>query len=132
MATPRTFAFVCLHGSAKSVIAAEYLQRAARERGLDAVATAAGQEPDDALPPHVLAGMAARGFEVEGRVPQAVSPDALSKAAHIVSFGCDLAAVAPGRKVERWDDVPAVSDGFDPAYEAITRKVDALLGQLVK
>jgi arsenate reductase len=127
MAKPRSFAFVCLHGSAKSVIAAEYLQQAARARGIEAQASAAGQEPDDALPPHVLKGMRERGFDLEGRAPRAVTAEALAKAEHIVSFGCDLSSLAPGRKVERWDDVPAVSDGFDPAWKAITAKVDRLL-----
>lgn len=130
MSSPRTFAFVCLHGSAKSVIAAEYLQRAARERGIEARATASGQEPDEALPAHVVKGLSARGFPIEGRVPQPVSAGRLADAAHIVSFGCELGALAPGRDVERWDDVPAVSDGFDTAYQVITRRVDALLDRV--
>ena len=39
--SPVVIAFVCLHGSAKSLIAAEYLNRAAAERGLALRATAA-------------------------------------------------------------------------------------------
>ncbi|WP_189043981.1 hypothetical protein [Aliidongia dinghuensis] len=49
MIAARKIAFVCLHGSAKSLIAAEYLNRAARERGLPLTATTAGPEPDAAV-----------------------------------------------------------------------------------
>jgi protein-tyrosine-phosphatase len=123
----RHVAFVCLHGSAKSVIAAEYAQRAAAERGIALRTSAAGREPDDSLPPHVLQGMAQRGFDLGGRVPRAVTAESLSGADPIVSFGCDLSALAPGRSIERWDDCPNVSDGFDAAWDAITRRVDRLL-----
>ena len=129
MSSPRTVAFVCLHGSAKSVIAAEYLEREARARGIDARASAAGQEPDPDYPPHVLAGMSARGFKLLGRAPRGANAEDLAQADRIVSFGCDLSTLAPGREIERWDDCPAVSDGFDGAWDVITRKVDALLAE---
>jgi len=51
---PTRVAFVCLHGSAKSVLASEYLNRVAGERGLDLRATASGREPDDAIPGNVV------------------------------------------------------------------------------
>src|SRR3989454_7062849 len=62
--------FVCLHGSAKSLIAAEYFNRLAAARGLGARATSAGTEPDDVIPPRVIQGLRADGIDVEGRRPQ--------------------------------------------------------------
>ena len=129
MAAERSFAFVCLHGSAKSVLAAEYLMRAARARGIAASARAYGLEPDPAMPPHVVAGMAAKGLDVRGRIPSAATPDALARADHVISF-CDVSALlAPGRTAQRWDACPAVSDGFDAAWDFITAEVDRLLAQ---
>jgi protein-tyrosine-phosphatase len=54
--------FVCLHGSAKSLIAAEYFNRLAAARGLAARAASAGTEPDDAIPRRVTQGLGADGM----------------------------------------------------------------------
>ena len=50
-------AFVCLHGSAKSLIAAEYFNRIATERNLPLRATTSGPEPDNGVPENVVAGL---------------------------------------------------------------------------
>lgn len=126
------FAFVCLHGSAKSLIAAEYLTRTARERGLNWLGTTPGPEPDAEIPENVVAGLRARDIDVQGRTPLLVSADALARADHIISFGYDLGALAPNRRVESWADCPAVSDNFDTAWTFITNRIDRLLDSLPK
>ena len=122
-----TFAFVCLHGSAKSLIAAEYLTRTARQRGLNWLGTTSGPEPDTEIPENVVAGLRARNIDVQARKPLLVSADALAKADHIISFGYDLSALAPNRRVDNWGDCPAVSDDFDTAWAFITGRIDRLL-----
>jgi arsenate reductase (thioredoxin) len=130
MTDQRIIAFVCLHGSAKSLIAAEHANRLARERGLALVATTSGPEPDEAVPENVVEGLAKRGIDVRRIVPRRVSAEALRQATQIVAFGCDLAGlVEPQRAVERWDDCPAVSDDFDIAYAFITKRVELLIGR---
>ena len=120
--------FVCLHGSAKSVIAAEECQRLARERGLAVQATAAGTEPDAEIPAHVVQGLLAEGIDVSGRRPRGVTRDELAAASRVVAFGCDLTGLAaPGVAIERWDDVPAVSEDFAAARAAIVARVRRLL-----
>jgi arsenate reductase (thioredoxin) len=57
-------AFVCLHGSAKSLIAAEYFNRIAIERNLPLRATTSGPEPDTKVPENVIAGLKSRGIDV--------------------------------------------------------------------
>jgi arsenate reductase (thioredoxin) len=123
--------FVCLHGSAKSVIAAEYLKRLAAERGMNVETMSAGIEPDEAIPPRVTQGLAADGIDVHDRRPVSVTEDILRDADHIVSFGCDLASLAPRNiPLHDWSDVPAVSDGFDTARQAIQERLVSLLDQL--
>jgi hypothetical protein len=51
-------------------------------------------------------------------------------ASRIVTFGCDLAALGPKVAVDRWDDVPAVSDGYEAAREAIDARVARLVDEL--
>lgn len=119
--------FVCLHGAAKSVLAAAHFERLAQRRGLRTQAVFAGTEPDPAIAPRVVAELLAEGIDVRGAHPRRVTPADVASAARIVSFGCDLGALAPSVPVDRWDDVPAVSDG----YEAARAAIDARLARLV-
>jgi len=126
--TPRVV-FVCLHGAAKSVVAAAHFRALAGARGLQVSAVAAGTEPDAALTPAAVKGLAADGLiPVPGR-PRPVTLHDLRTATRIVSFGCDVTSPG-GRPVERWDDVPAVSDGYDGARATILEHVRGLLGDL--
>jgi protein-tyrosine-phosphatase len=121
-------AFVCLHGSAKSLIAAEYLNRLAREKSLPLRATTAGPEPDPEVPANVVEGMKARGIDVQSYRPTLIAADQLTDADLIVSFACDAGRkLAPGKPEERWDDCPAVSEDFDVAWPFITKRVAALV-----
>jgi arsenate reductase len=126
-------AFVCLHGSAKSLIAAEYFNRLAREKSLALRATTAGPEPDPEVPANVVEGMKARGIDVHAYRPTLVAAEQLTDADLIVSFACDAArTLAPGKAEERWDECPAVSDDFDVAWKFITGRVDTLVERLSK
>jgi protein-tyrosine-phosphatase len=131
MGSTRTVVFVCLHGSAKSLLAAQYFGRLAIQRRVDVAAVAAGVEPEPEIPPKVIAGFLEDGIDVRGRRPRAVTGEELAKACHVVSFGCDLGEmVPPGLSVERWDDVPPVSDGFPVARDVIVGRLPRLLAKL--
>ena len=128
MPLPTRIAFVCLHGSAKSVLAAEYFNRVAGRRGLGLTATASGREPDDEIPRNVVEGLRERGFDVRGRKPVGASPESFANADVVVSFGCDLDGLVPAaRTIELWSACPAVSDDFEAAWKFITQRVDRLL-----
>jgi len=130
MDTTRTVVFVCLHGSAKSLIAAEHFARLAATRGMPVRSTSAGTEPDAEIPPRVIEGLLEDGMDVRGRAPRRATAEELARAWHVVSFGCDLSGlVPPGVHVERWDDVPAVSDDFKAAREAIVTRLEDLLAR---
>jgi protein-tyrosine-phosphatase len=121
-----TILFICLHGSAKSLIAAEHWNRLAKATGNHTRAESLGIEPDSAVPGPVVAGLARDGFDVREYVPQPATPDQLRAASHIVSFGCELTATPAGVSVEQWSDLPMVSDGYDVARDAIVARVEAL------
>ena len=120
--------FVCLHGSAKSLIAAEYFNRLAAARGLPARATSAGTEPDDAIPPRVTQGLGADGIDVQGRQPRRPTQADVDGSVVVVTFACDLGDLASrAARIERWDDVPAVSEDFKRARDVIVTRVTTLL-----
>ncbi len=128
MPSLRRVVFVCLHGAAKSVIASSYLNQLAAERGLNICATAAGVDPEPEIPAPVREGLLQEGLDVMRDRPRQVTPEELAAAWRIVSFGCNLSWVAPpGVTVERWDEVPAVSDGFPAARDVIVAQVRRLL-----
>jgi arsenate reductase len=120
--------FVCLHGAAKSVLAAADFERMAKERGLRITAESAGTEPDPEIAPGVAAALKAEGLDMAGRTPQPVTRQMAARAARVVAFGCDLGAAAPpGATIEQWADVPAVSDGLPAARAVIRRHLERLL-----
>jgi protein-tyrosine-phosphatase len=128
MATDRDIVFVCLHGSAKSLIAEELSRGMAAARGLALRFASMGTEPDEDVPPHVVSGLSSDGIDVRGRHPRLATADLLRNASLIVSFGPKLDAIAPpGAALEYWDGLPNVSDGYEPARAAIRSRVEALL-----
>jgi len=122
--------FVCLHGAAKSVVATEYFRRLAGEAGADVTVASAGVEPDAEIPAEVRNRLAAEGFDVGERRPAELTAAALRDADVVVSFGCQLDDAVTDSPVIVWEDVPAVSDGYDRARDAIVARVQLLVSQL--
>ncbi len=55
----------------------------------------------------------------------------LETASRVVTFACDLGDLAPpGLSLERWDDVPAVSEDFKKARDIIAARLPRLLNGL--
>ena len=122
--------FVCQHGAAKSVIAARHLEELAHARGLNLNAAAAGVEPDEVIPPHVIAGLREDGVDDQVTPPQLVTRELLEHAQIVVSFGCDLSAVTnDAARIIQWNGVPAVSDGYDTARTEILSRLHAILDE---
>ena len=122
--------FVCEHGAAKSVIAAAHFNKLASERNLDVQAMSRGTNPDEELAPKALAGLRADGLAVPREKPTIFSEGDVSKATHVVAF-CELPeAYNKGRRVEQWNDVPAVSEDYGKARDVIVKRVKQLLDEL--
>ena len=62
--------------------------------------------------------------------PRRVTREDVTGAWRVVAFGCELGPLAAGVPVERWDDVPAVSDDFRNARAAIDARLTRLLDDL--
>jgi protein-tyrosine-phosphatase len=120
--------FVCLHGAAKSVIAAAHFRRLVQARGLSVGAVAAGTEPDPQLAPGAVKGLTGDGLQPTPARPRPVTLYDLQGAMRVVSFGCDVTP-RQGQRVDRWD-VPAVSDGYEAARDRIVANVERLVAEL--
>jgi protein-tyrosine-phosphatase len=128
--TADTVVFVCEHGSAKSVMAAAYFNRAAQERGIAARAVARGVTPDARVPDRIVTALAHEGLVVGDFKPQNVTAGETAQALRVVTIGVEAAPVLPGAAdVEQWNDVPASSD-YDAARTALMQHIAALLQEL--
>src|SRR5256712_13377354 len=93
----KTILFVCLHGAAKSVVAAAEFERLARARGVGARAAFAGTEPGAEIAPVVVARLLQEGIDLRGLRPRRGTPEGVAQASRVVSFACDLGGLAPPR-----------------------------------
>ena len=122
--------FLCPYGGAKSVLAASYFNRIAAERKLPFSATAAAaEEPYDAVPPPVADHLQRDGIDVRAFTPRRVDAGELASAVKVIAIGCELDGY-DATNIERWDDVPKVSDDLEGSAAAIRRHVEALAAEL--
>lgn len=122
--------FVCEHGAAKSIIAAAYFNKLAQQRGMTWSAIARGTNPDLELSEATRSGLAKDGLTPTEVTPQELSADEIESAQRIVSF-CELPKEFEGKRIsERWDGVPAVSENYERARDAIIERIQNLLNRL--
>jgi protein-tyrosine-phosphatase len=134
MPDPETVVFVCEHGSAKSVLAMALFTQLAKERGLPLRAISRGTTPDPGVPAAVRDGLRADGFELRAFTPAQFADSDLAGAVAVVSFDQPgVARTVAGRVPTRtWDGLPAVSENYGLAREAIRRRVVDLIDALGK
>ena len=122
--------FVCLHGSAKSQMAAAHFNRMARDRGLPHTAISRAIEPDKDIPPSIRAGLAGEGLEPVSEVPASLTADEASRAMKVFAFN----EVPLDRKgtaiVTLWSDVSPATENYNRARDAIVRHLEVVVSDL--
>jgi arsenate reductase (thioredoxin) len=132
-AIPTHVLFLCPHGAAKSVLASAYFQQLAKERGLTVRVESAGTEPDAVVAPRVAEHLINNGYTVPVSTPRKVTSTDLAAADMVISLGCDVTALPQhSGELRRWDDVPALSEDFQRADEAVRQRVIELVEELVR
>ena len=124
--------FVCEHGSAKSLVAALFCERMAKARGMAVRAISRAASPDACVPAGVVESLRHDGFDVASFEPRALSDADLRTAARVVAIGLDIGdgTARAGSRLERWDDVPPLSESYPKAREAIVSRLTSLLRRL--
>ncbi len=131
MGSSSTILFLCPHNAAKSLLAAVDFERMAAARGLPFRADSAGTEPAAEPSPAVVAALRDEGMDVAGYRPRSVTKEDIAGASRVVSLGCHIEDLptSPAR-IERWDDVPPVSQDLEAARDAIRHHLEILLDDL--
>lgn len=131
-ATP-TILFVCEHGAAKSVIAAAYFDKLAKERGLNYRAVFRGTNPDPALAAAAEKGLKEDGLDTRGWKPEIVTKKDLDAASAVVTLGCALPnKESSASKLMEWNDTPSVGQDYQAARAYLVKQVQSLVDDLVK
>jgi protein-tyrosine-phosphatase len=123
--------FVCEHGTVKSLVALEYFEKLARERGLRVAAASRGTHPDSLVPAVVAAGLRDDGFDVSAFRPRRFTLDDLDGAMLVVALDADVDPLVRGsRPVLHWDALPSVTTNYAAGRAAIAQRVARLVDSL--
>jgi arsenate reductase (thioredoxin) len=126
-----TVLFLCPHNIAKSVIAAAYFDRLAQQAALPFTAESAGTEPENEMMTTVVTLLASEGIDVSSHQPRLVTDAELASTTYIVSMNCEIDALVPsGVPLERWDDIPPVSQNAALSASIIRQRVAQLVARL--
>jgi len=115
--------------AAKSIVAAAYFNKLARERNLRYRAIARGTAPQEEISVSAAKGLEGDGLAATEQKPAALTKDGVSGAFRVVAF-CALPEDYKSVRVEEWNDVPTVSEGYDRARDTIVEHVKRLLDEL--
>ena len=94
-------------------------------------AESAGTDPAAQPSPAVVATLRADGIDVAGYRPRLVTAEDVAGAHRVISLGCNLDDLPrSSARLERWDDIPPVSEDLKIRTSAIRRHVEILLDDL--
>jgi protein-tyrosine-phosphatase len=129
---PTEIVFVCEHGAAKSVVASQYFNKLAGERGLAARAIARGADPQAALSVSAVKGLKEDGLPPTLEAPRPLTASEVRSSARVIAFDCEQPAMKALRGMDAcWDDVPATADDYVGARDRIRAHVEAMVAQMV-
>jgi arsenate reductase (thioredoxin) len=129
----QTVLFVCEHGAAKSVIAAAYFDKLAKDQGLDYRAAFRGVNPDTVLNAAAAKGLKQDGIDIAGWKPKPLAKKDVDAAARVVTLGCALpAGISKASRVTDWNNVPSPSQGYEYARNYIKKRVQELVEDLAR
>jgi protein-tyrosine-phosphatase len=123
--------FVCEHGAAKSVVAAEYFNQLAAQRGFEVRAIARGADPQASLSVSAVKGLQDDGMRPSLAAPRALTASDIRGAARVVAFDCAQPAMTALRAMDGcWDDVPATGEDYPRARDRIRAHVAEMLDRM--
>ena len=122
--------FVCAHNAGKSRVAEAYLREIAGDRF---EVSSAGTTPADSANPAAVEALAEKGLSLREGPGVALTPEEAAGAEVVVTFGCDVGAIAPGANVEDWaltDESGRPLKDYGAIRDAIEQRVADLAKRL--
>jgi protein-tyrosine-phosphatase len=132
MAQEKKIIFVCEHGAAKSVIAASYFNKMAKERNLDYKAECRGTDPDSVVSKSVKEGLTKDTVFDPNTKPQKLLIRDTTNVERIILFTTLPSDIKTNIKTEDWSNVQNVDADYEKRRNAIITKITELLDSLEK
>ncbi len=124
--------FVCEHGAGKSVVAAAYFNKIARERNLDWQASCRGVDPDDEVSEATKEGLLSDQLLDPALKPQkltAADLDAVEKIIHFTPLP-NYDNTTPNTL--DWTSLPNLNGGYQARRDEFIKKINQLFDELGK
>jgi arsenate reductase (thioredoxin) len=122
--------FVCEHGSAKSVIAATYFNKLAKENNLPWQAVARGTSPDQSISPKTKQLLVEDNLFDKNFVPQKLSQQDVNVAKQVILFYELPKTIQPKDNIQSWQEVQAQNEDFKKLRDDIVSKITPLIDSL--
>jgi len=132
LAQKKQIVFVCEHGSAKSVIAATYFNKLAKEKNIQWEAIARGTDPDAEVSPKTKKLLSSEGLLDASIVPQKIAQADVDAAQKIILFFPLPETINGRRKVSNLLEVQAVNEDFQKLRDDIVSKIMPMIDSLAK
>lgn len=130
MAQEKKIIFVCEHGAAKSVIAAAYFNKMAKERNLNYLAECRGTFPDSTVAKPIQEGLTRDKVFDPNTKPKKLSISDTTNAERIILFTTLPTDIKTDIKTENWSTIPNVDGDYEKRRNAIVKKINELLDSL--
>jgi arsenate reductase (thioredoxin) len=132
MAQDKKIIFVCQHGAAKSVIAASYFNKLAKDRNLNYTAECRGIDPDSVVSQSAKDGLTSDNlFDPKTRPQKLLAADTVN-VERIILFAPLPSELKSSVKTEDWSQTENVNADYEKRRQAIVKKINELLDNLEK
>ncbi|MCB1297851.1 MAG: arsenate reductase ArsC [Microthrixaceae bacterium] len=125
--------FVCVHNAGRSQMAAGWLRELAGDR---VEVRSAGSMPAEQINPVAVEAMREVGIDITAEQPKILTTEAVQDSDAVITMGCgDACPYFPGKRYEDWKLEDPAGQGIDavrPIRDEIKRRVEALLGELLR
>ncbi|MEY4730855.1 MAG: hypothetical protein RL020_2013, partial [Pseudomonadota bacterium] len=122
--------FICEHGNVKSLMASNYFNQLAQQKGLSIRSISRGTDPDSTtVPAPIIAGLKQDGFDVSTYRPVKLSAEEVAKSQRVILINAQLPETLGklnGAK-ESWEDVPPASINFAASSKSLKQLVEKLI-----
>jgi arsenate reductase (thioredoxin) len=124
--------FVCEHGAAKSVIAAAYFNKIAKEKKLPWEAVCRGTAPDEQISERTKTLLTSDNLFDPKLKPQKLSQEDVDQADQVILFFPLPESIQSKNNIINWPGIDAVNNDFLKLRDDIISKLTPLIDSLAK
>ncbi|HEY0655718.1 MAG TPA: hypothetical protein VGD65_21435 [Chryseosolibacter sp.] len=128
----RKVLFVCEHGAGKSVVAAAYFNKIAKERNLNWEATCRGTDPDPEIGQSTKEGLTSDKLLETNLKPQKLAKTDTSGVERIIVFTRLPDDFAKSIRQEDWSAVKNIDGTYQMRKEALIKKINEFFDSVEK